>query len=325
MDMKQEKMTLQDYINKYGEDSGTKRYNGVQKLLASRKKTYESQPYVRFTKEWFIWKYPDDGLTRFDEHVSKSRQSEENMIKRWGEELGKQKWKETVEKKNTVAISRKLYGDEIIKERYNKLSQTMKNKSPEEKAEITKRRKICNEKYIAEKVRGKTRLAIVISKYGEIEGTQKYHEIMKKSFHGPNRMSASAKQIYVMLCENLPYEILETIYCDVPGKKEFWLRDTHKFYGYDFTHRESKSIIEVNGSFWHPTTPSPKIHPVTKKTLEEMFIYDLDKKSFAEKNGFTIYVITDKMSMDEQLSIVIQFCNRITNHCREIIDNSTSS
>jgi hypothetical protein len=64
-------MSLQDYINKYGEESGTKRYNGVQKLLLSRKKTYDLQPYVRFTKEWFVWRYPKDGLSRFEDHVNK--------------------------------------------------------------------------------------------------------------------------------------------------------------------------------------------------------------------------------------------------------------
>ena len=109
-------MTLQDYIDKYGEESGSKRYNGVQKLLESRKKTYESQPYARLTKEWFVWKYPDDGLERFNEHVDKSRQSEENMIKRWGEELGKKKWQETVAKKNTRKIVRKLYGNIAVEE-----------------------------------------------------------------------------------------------------------------------------------------------------------------------------------------------------------------
>ena len=35
-------MTLDDYIRKYGNESGTKRYNGMQKLLISRQKTCDA-------------------------------------------------------------------------------------------------------------------------------------------------------------------------------------------------------------------------------------------------------------------------------------------
>jgi hypothetical protein len=304
-------MSLQDYIEKYGEESGTKRYNGVQKLLASRKKTYESQPYARFTKEWFIWKYPDDGLDRFNEHVNKSRQSEENMIKRWGEELGRKKWQETVAKKNTVAITRKKFGDNAVSEIYKRQQETVNKRTPEEKEEAKQKRNAGLEKHLAENVRGKTRLEFFISRYGEIEGTQRYHETMKKAFHGPNRMSAPAKNIYAILCQKLPAEKLEQMYCDVPGKQEFWLSEAHNIYGYDFTDRVSKTILEYNGSFWHPESPDESLHPVTKKTLTEMYNNDQRKKELAEENGFTVLVITDKMTMDEQKLIIDKFCDRI--------------
>ena len=305
-------MSLQDYIDKYGEESGTKRYNGVQKLLASRKKTYETQPYARFTKEWFIWKYPVDGLDRFNEHIDKSRQSEENMIKRWGEELGKKKWQETVAKKNTVALTREKFGNDAVADRYKRQQETVKKQTPEHKEAIKQKRFAGLEKHLAENVRGKTRLEFFISRYGNDEGLQRYHDTMKKAFHGPNRMSAPAKNIYVSLCKKLPSEKLEQLYCDVPGKQEFWLSESQNIYGYDFTDRESKTILEYNGSFWHPEEPDESLHPVTKKTLTEMYNNDKQKKELAERNGFTVFVITDKMTSGEQELIVNQFCSKIT-------------
>lgn len=309
MDMQ---MSLQDYIDKYGEESGTKRYNGVQKLLVSRKKTYDSQPYSRFTKEWFVWKYPEDGLARFNEHVNKSRQSEENMIKRWGEELGKKKWQETVAKKNTVALTREKFGDEAVADRYKRQQETVSKQSPEQKEDVKRRRNTGLEKHLSENVRGKTRLEFFTSRYGEIDGAQRYHATMKKAFHGPNRMSAPAKQVYCTLCEKLSQDKIDELYCDIPGKQEFWLSESLNIYGYDFTHRETKSILEFNGSFWHPEEPNESLHPVTKKTLTEMYNRDKRKKELAEENGFTVFVVADNMTSDEQKLIVDQFCARIT-------------
>lgn len=305
-------MSLQDYIDKYGEASGTKRYNGVQKLLISRKKTYDLQPYARFTKEWFVWKYPEDGLDRFNEHVNKSRQSEENMIKRWGEGLGKKKWQETVAKKNTVALTREKFGNEAVADRYKRQQETVSKQSLDQKEDIKRKRNAGLEKHLSKNVRGKTRLEFFISRYGKIDGTERYHETMKKAFHGPNRMSVPAKQVYTILCEKLPQNVIDELYCDVPGKQEFWLSESHNIYGYDFAHRNSKSILEFNGSFWHPEEPNESLHQVTKKILAEMYNIDKRKKELAEENGFTVFVITDKMTSDEQELIIDQFCVNLT-------------
>lgn len=305
-------MSLNDYINKYGEESGTKRFYGMRKLLENRKKTYDAQPYKRLTKEWFVWKYPDDGLDRFNAHVNKSRQSEENMIARWGDELGRKKWQETVAKKNTVALARERHGDQAVAARYRKQQQTASKQSPEQKETIKKKRLAGLEEHLAKHVRGKSRLDFFISRYGEIEGAQRYHATMKKAFRGPNRMSAPAKRIYVQLCSKLPKNLVDELYCDVPGKQEFWLSHTTGIYGYDFTHRATKTILEFNGGFWHPLAPSDTLHPVTKKTLTEMFNSDKKKKELAEEQGFTVFVVTDTMTDAEQDLIVNQFCARLT-------------
>ena len=178
-------MTLQEYIDKYGEESGTKRYNGVQKLLVSRKKTYDSQPYTRFTKEWFVWKYPEDGIDRFNEHVNKSRQSEENMIKRWGEELGKKKWQETVAKKNTDALLRASghsdKADEMARKRKEGINNYWAGLSDSEHQTVMKTRMAKSKNTKKERYGGKTKLEIYLEKYGE-EGHTKYAEFLQTIF-----------------------------------------------------------------------------------------------------------------------------------------------
>jgi len=305
-------MTEDDYITKYGPTIGPAKYASKQVQLKKREETYKTHPYRRLTKEWFLWRYPDDGLERFTTHVNKSLQTEENMIARWGEELGKKKWQETLAKKNTVAIVREKLGDAAVTDIYARQQKTVGQQHPELKKAIKQKRDAGLEKYLTEQIRGKPRLDVFVTKYGEIDGTQRYHDAMKKAFHGPNRMSAPAKRIYDVLCQALPTVIMERLYCDVPGKREFWLSKSNKIYGYDFTDRETKSILEYNGSFWHPVEPDNSVHPVTKKTLTEMYHNDRHKIDLAKEKGFVVFVVTDEMSPTERSQVLVEFCNRLT-------------
>lgn len=272
------KMELDDYIEKYGIESGTKRYHGVLKLLESRKKTHELYPYRRLTKEWFIWKYPEDGELRFNNHVAKSLQSLDNFITRYGEELGTQKYNETIEKKNTVKISKEKYGQSVVDARYEKAKNTYNSKSDEYKLSVNLAKAKTREVYLTT-IRGRRRIDILIEKYGVEIGTKKYQDIISKSFSGPCRMSKPAYEIYKNLQYQIP-EIIDNIYCDVAGSKEYFIFDksSKQLYSYDFTHREALVILEYNDIFWHPTEKSDCIHPVTKKTLSDMYEYDITKK-----------------------------------------------
>lgn len=304
--------TLEYYIEKHGDTKG----RGVYAAELKKKEKYDAQPFKRLTKDWFLWRYgAEEGQIRFESHVAKSTQSLENFIKRYGETEGLKKYEETIAKKNTVALTREKYGDAaeaIIMDRYAKQQETFNKKTPEQKANIIKKRKDSTEKYLDENVRGRPRLELFISKYGAEEGSYRYLETLRKAFQGPNRMSVPAKKIYNILSQKLSPEKLEQIYCDVPDKKEFWLSDSGNLYGYDFTHRESKVILEYNGSFWHPEQANDNlIHPVTKKTLTEMYEYDLRKKKVAEEKGFTVFVVIDTMTLEEQLKVVDNFCKSI--------------
>lgn len=304
------KKTIEDYIKEYGE-SGLDRYNKKQEALRKRSETYKQHPYRRLTKEWFIWRYPD-GLSRYENHVNKSRQSEDNFIKRYGQEEGIKKYKETMLKKNTVGILRNRYGEERVNEKYEKQKTTVLNKTQEEKDEINRKRK----ETIAESgglpFKGKKRIEYLIERHGEDKGTQLYYNIMKKAFNGPNRMSKPALEIYYNIADVLTQNELNEIDCDLPNKKEFYLVGGGKIFSYDFTHQKTKTILEYHGAFWHPTELSDKLHPVTKKSLKEMCEYDILKKTYAEDKGFLYLEIrSDNLSLKDEA--INQFVNRIRN------------
>lgn len=310
-------MSLRDYINKYGEESGSKRYNGVQKLLVSRKKTYESQPYVRFTKEWFIWKYPDDGLIRFEDHVNKSRQSEENMIKRWGEELGKKKWQETVAKKDTRKIVKERYGEDAADELERKRKESLANywiNLPEE--ERIKKRQSAASKSSAtkkEKYGGKTKLEIFLEKYGE-DGHVKYAEYLQTIFKSVGHSREAETLIKTIINKNTWLLNYSLYYRDSEdkSKKEWFLSTKESVNFYDFCVKEAKSILEYDGSRWHPTEEQAKklkteLMEITGMTYGQKYKKDQSKLKMATNNGFKVFVVRSDFTDEQKTDIINEF------------------
>lgn len=310
-------MTLQDYIDKYGEESGTKRYNGVQKLLVSRKKTYDSQPYARFTKEWFLWKYPDDGMDRFNEHVDKSRQSEENMIKRWGEEQGKKKWQETVAKKNTVALVRKQKGEEAAlemakkrKESNNKywaslseIEQTKKRQDAGKKSSKTKK----------ERYGGKTKLEIYLEKYGE-DGHIKYAEYLQTIFKSIGHSNEAETLIKHIINDNSWLLKYSLYYRDSEDKTkcEWFLSSKEGVNFYDLCVKEAKTILEYDGARWHPTETQStelknEIMEITGLSYSQKFKKDQAKLKMAADRGFKVFVVRSDFTEQQKSDIIKEF------------------
>ena len=314
-------MSLQDYINKYGEESGTKRYNGVQKLLVSRKKTYDSQPYTRFTKEWFVWKYPEDGLDRFNDHVNKSRQSEENMIKRWGEELGKKKWQETVAKKNTKKIVAERYGvdaaNEFERKRIQGISlywdglsegeRTKKRQATAKKASATKKERYGN----------KTKLKLYLEKYGE-DGHIKYAEYLQTIFKSIGH-SKEAETLIKSVIENNTWLLDYSLYyrdSEDKTKCEWFLSSIEGVNFYDFCVREAKTILEYDGSRWHPTEVQAKklkteLMEITGLTYSQKYKKDQAKLKMATDRGFRVFVVRSDFTKQQKSDTINEFINYI--------------
>lgn len=319
------KMKLEDYISKYGVESGTKRYYGRQKILENRKKTYESHPYKRLTKEWFIWRYPEDGLKRFEDHVNKSRQSEENMIKRYGEELGKQKWQETLKKKNVVALLEQRGGTEAVnswKEKRNKgFDNYWNNLSEDEKKDVIENR--TNKAKLTKQKRygNKTKLEIFKEKYGN-SGSTEYAKYLQSIFKSVGYSKQCESFIYSLLQK---YPILNnyTLYYrdGLRNKVEWFLTDNNNIYFYDFCIRELKIILEYDGSKWHPTYEQYMDNPdeimeIMGITIKEKFERDQKKISLAEKKGFKIFKVRSDMSEDQINQVIDELMKEVNKNGR---------
>ena len=312
-------MTLQDYIDKYGEESGSKRYNGVQKLLESRKKTYESQPYARLTKEWFVWKYPDDGLERFNEHVDKSRQSEENMIKRWGEELGKKKWQETVAKKNTAALLSATGGSDAADKMYQKRKEGINNYwsglSESERQEVIEARVAKSKKTKKERYGDKTKLELYLEKYGE-EGHIKYAEFLQTIFKSIGHSKEAETFIKSVIGKNAWLLKYTLYYRDSEDKTkcEWFLSSKEGVHFYDFCVKEAKTILEYDGSRWHPTKDQAKefkneLMEITGLTFGQKYEKDQAKLKMAADRGFKVFLVRSDFTEQQKLYIINEFIN----------------
>jgi len=314
-------MTLQDYITKYGEVSGTKRFNGVQKLLKSREENYSKQPYKRLTREWFIWRYPEDGLERFNDHVNKSRQSEENMIARWGEEEGKKKWKETVEKKDTNNIIREKKGDAAVEEVVNKRKEAAKRSwdllATEEKQ--TKIKKRTNKALQTKKERygNKTKLEIYLEKYGD-EGHIEYAKYLQRVFKSIGYSKEAEELIKSIIHDNSWLTNYDLYYRDSAdaSKCEWFISDKKGVKFYDFCVKDAMAILEYDGARWHPTETQAislkdELMEITKISFSQKFKDDQTKVKMAIKGGFRVFVIRSDFTNEQKEHIIKEFISYI--------------
>lgn len=312
------RMTLEDYIAKYGVESGTKRFNGVIKLLKSRKKTYESQPFVRFTKEWFIWKYPKDGAARFQEHINKSRQSEKNMILRWGEELGKKKWQETLLKKNTRKLVKEQKGEDALlkfdQKRNQKLAEFWKNLSDDERKQKIKDRTSKSLETKKRKYGGKKKLEIFLEMYGVEQGHIEYANFLRKIFKSIGSSRESSNLIKSIISDHSWLTSYELFYRDPddPTKVEWFISNKEGVWFYDFCVREAKAILEYNGAKWHPTEEQvsqfgDEIMEILGVSFRHRYQKDLNKIKVAEDRGFKVFVIRSDFTIEQKTNIIRDF------------------
>lgn len=76
----------------------------------------------------------------------------------------------------------------------------------------------------------------------------------------------------------------------IRGSKEFYTNYDSKNYGFDFTIRSKRIIIEFHGTFWHPKPGDDNWkNPYT--TLEAANKKEIIKKNIAESLGFTYIIV----------------------------------
>ena len=310
-------MSLTDYINKYGEESGTKRYYGMQKLLASRKETYKSHPYKRLTKEWFMWRYPEDGVTRWESFVNESKQSLENFIARYGQEEGERKYQETLSKKNTVAIKRQAEGEDAVTEWYKRSGDSHRARKKEmDTEEYNKWRATKSErqrKTKQERYGSKSKLELYIQKYGE-EGPERYAQYLQKIFKSIGASQEAERMIKQIIYDNPWLSDYSLYYRDSNdlNKTEWFIADKSGVCFYDFCIKESKLILEYDGAKWHPTQEQVDNHgneimEITGISYKEKYQIDRAKRKKAESKGFKVFTVRSDYTQEQTQSIIKQF------------------
>ncbi len=96
------------------------------------------------------------------------------------------------------------------------------------------------------------------------------------------------------------------IYIGDDTSNEFFLRDGHEIFFYDFTIPNKKLIIEYNGTLFHPKNEnSDWINPFSKIDAKTAFNKQKRKIELAKSNGFQVLEIwSDDI---EPLSICLDF------------------
>lgn len=179
----------------------------------------------------------------------------DKCIKRWGADLGYQKWYERQQRWQT----------------------TMRNKTPEEKLEIAKK------KIVPLGRASKQSLAIF--------------EPLARKLIDSGVVSDS------------------DIYYGYHDKKEWFLGDESRFYLFDFCIPKLKLIIEYQGSVWHPdyrlsSDELESWRSCRGVTASEIKQHDDEKRAFAEINGYNVTYLWGLNTPEQNMNVALNACTQ---------------
>lgn len=204
--------------------------------------------------------------------------TENNLMKKWGSEKGKIKWKEYCDKQsisNTFEYKKEKYGWSKEKfDEYNKSrSVTIQNlieRHGEEKGLIIWKDYCDKQKY-------STSLSYFTNKYGIEKGMEIYENFCKKRLCGVGYSEVS-KKLFDKLSENFINSQL------FYGENEWYFYDKNnkKYYLLDFYIKNVNIGIEFQGDIWHANPKKYKAEDsfVFKRDLTAKDIWDKDKIKF---------------------------------------------
>ena len=243
-------VTLKSMQRKWGDEEGKKRWDNYCKLQAEVNTfEYKSNKYG-WTKEQF-------------ELFNKSRAvTKENLIKKYGEIIGEEKWNNYIEK-----------------QKLTKSYEYMVDKYGEDKAKnINKSKALILENYI--------------NKYGENIGYTKYIEQINKH---KNYYSKSSQKLFNDI-DNIISNKYTTYYA-TKGNGEFGIMLKNKHYiKLDFYIKELNICIEFNGTHFHG---DPRVYNYNdtpnfynkNQTAKEIWEKDYNRYKELENYGIKTYII----------------------------------
>jgi len=320
---------LDYYIEKYGEKSGRKRFNGVCKAENTKKELYKTHPHPRLSKEWYIWKYGEhEGLEKFNNFSKASAHTLENFVRLYGEKEGLIRYQDTISKKNTQSILSIMNHFNCSKEEAEEKSKSTSdqrittrnhNLSKLSKEQLTARRKIINKKQKETKIaRYGTHIAIDILRFKHPNNPEIIAEYKKKLFKTvPGQASAPSLVIIDKILDGVNLDKYEIYYgCKELDISEYKIFDhiACRGYAYDLTiiGEDVKIIFEYDGASFHATKQQSEDHPndympATGKrlTYHDSYNRDLRKRNYPKNMGFEVHIIRCDHS-EEYKELIIQ-------------------
>ncbi len=288
---KSQSRSLEFYVKKYGEKDGNKKHiEHKNKISLSNslegfklkygddmgakkyKEVCESKDSMSF--KYFLSKNDGDinkSIFEFEKRKKDVNVSIDSLINKYGQEIGIKKHKERVDKSRVTLKSNPIY-EEICKS------------------------KACSKENF-------------ISKYGEEEGIIRYNDKLIRSVVPICKASKESLSVFLPLIKILKEKNnidRNEIYIGDDTSNEFFLRDGHEIFFYDFTIPNKKLIIEYNGTLFHPKNEnSDWINPFSKIDAKTAFNKQKRKIELAKSNGFQVLEIwSDDI---EPLSICLDF------------------
>lgn len=266
----------------------------------------------------------------------------QKYIIRFGEEVGREKWKVYCEKmsyKNTFEYKNKKYGmtQEEFKSFNNSRAITLVNlvKKYGEIEGTLKYNSYCDKQAYS------NTLEYFIEKHGKEEGTFKYNRYCRDKAHtyenyikwygeegeakfkehiqfkSPSHASKSSQKFFKKLYNELSeHDKISCYYHDKNCEYGIMNELNKKYCKYDFCLTSKKIIIEYNGDHVHanPTIYSPDDIPKyfrtkTPKTAQEVWDADAIKKKIAEGNGFSVYYVWQSENEEQAIKKILEIIN----------------
>lgn len=286
---KLKKQSKQAFIERYGEEEGTKRYE--ERVAKFKRSTSLTGLVERYGEE--------EGTRLFNERNLSRSSSLNSLIEKYGEEEGRLRYQQQVERKahaQTLQGYIDRYGFELGCERYQqrqqKFVESWNNKSPDELARIRNLQK--------------QSLETMQQRYGEEEGLKRYHQwLQTRRF----RASAESLKVFVPMYTWLLDQGFEDddIYFGYQGKKEFFIIEGKEFFSYDFCIKSLHLIVEFNGILYHPKTRDQKDWhiPYCDLTAEQKYDMDQHKMSVAQQHGFKVIVLWEDVDCVTNLKYAV--------------------
>ena len=246
--------SLKSFIRRKGEKDGKLAFEKYRKRQAYTC----SKDYMYETRGWSDEQWKAFNLSR--------AATQANFISRYGEEVGKIKWKQycACEAVNGNALSyfEKLYGKEEGQRKYlevnSKKALTLKN---------------------------------FVEKYGEIEGRFRYENLQNKPFSAiSQKLFKEIDTCLGSFAETSRYETKngELEICDISSTS-----NECKLYRVDYV--LNKKIIEFNGDFWHANPILYEKSDIVRKnpiqTADEIWKNDAKRIQSLEKLGYQVKVV----------------------------------